>query len=82
MTSGLEQLNSQQRRTLRVLTAALIQKSLVLCGAITYGFWHRMACLKNCFFMISPYENWSSYYAMAVIELGRAVAHEVGAHAR
>jgi len=37
---------------------------------------------KLFFFMISPYENWSSYYAMAVIELGRAVAEKVGAHAR
>ena len=26
--------------------------------------------------------NWSSYYAMAVIELGRAVAEKAGAHAR
>jgi hypothetical protein len=38
MASGLEQLNSQQWRTLRLLTAALIQKSRVLCGAISYGF--------------------------------------------
>jgi hypothetical protein len=41
-----------------------------------------MACSKYCFTLISPYENWSSYYAMAVIELGRAVAQKVGVHAR
>ena len=33
------------------------------------------------FYVITRY-NWSSYYAMAVIELGRAVAHEVGASTR
>jgi len=35
MASGLEQLNSHQWRTLRLLMAALIQKTLVLCGAIS-----------------------------------------------
>jgi membrane-bound lytic murein transglycosylase B len=33
------------------------------------------------FYVITRY-NWSSYYAMAVIELGRAVAQKAGAHAR
>ena len=33
------------------------------------------------FYVITRY-NWSSYYAMAVIELGRAVAHEVGARSK
>jgi membrane-bound lytic murein transglycosylase B len=33
------------------------------------------------FYVITRY-NWSSYYAMAVIELGRAVAQKVGASTR
>jgi len=40
----------------------------------------RMAGTEN-FYAITRY-NWSSYYAMAVIELGRAVAQKAGAHAR
>jgi hypothetical protein len=46
--------------------------------ATTDGFWHAAECSKHSIFNTkTPFLNWSSYYAMAVIELAQAVAREV-----
>jgi len=58
----------------RKVSLAVQQTSYVI-------LWERVACFWN-HRDIDPHFDWSSYYAMAVIELGRAVAQKLGAHAR
>jgi len=42
--------------------------------ATTDGFWHATECSKHSIFNTkTPFGNWSSYYAMAVIELGQEI---------
>jgi hypothetical protein len=42
--------------------------------AITDGFRHATECSKHSIFNTkTPFGNWSSYYAMAVIELGQEI---------
>ena len=46
--------------------------------ATTDGVWHPLKCYKTQLITIKVrFLNWSSYYAMAVIELGQAVAREM-----
>ena len=46
--------------------------------ATTDGVWHPAECKKMPIISIKvPVYNWSSYYAMAVIELGQAVKAEM-----
>jgi hypothetical protein len=49
-----------------------------LIEAIADGVWHPSECSKHSIFNTKKlFGNWSSYYAMAVIELADAVAREV-----
>jgi hypothetical protein len=47
--------------------------------AATVGFGDPAACSKHRDFILKRFDNWRSYYAMAVIELGETVAREIKA---
>jgi hypothetical protein len=49
-----------------------------LIEAIADGVWHPSECSKHSIFNTkTPFGNWSSYYAMAVIDLAEAVSREM-----
>jgi hypothetical protein len=78
MAAGLERLNCKYRSGLPFLMATLNANSQHWIEATTGGFWHAAECSKHSIFNTkTPFGNWSSYYAMAVIELAEAVAREV-----
>jgi hypothetical protein len=75
MAQGLEHLNCVQWSALPFLMARSNTISQHCHEATTDGVWHAAACSKHRIFNTkTPFCNWSSYYAMAVIELGQQVA--------
>jgi hypothetical protein len=78
MAQELERLNCVQWSAKPFLMAKPNTKSQQWNEATTDGVWHPAACSKHRIFDTkTPFCNWSSYYAMAVIELAEAVAREV-----
>jgi hypothetical protein len=76
MRTGTPELQVLESPTL--LMARSVSKSRHCDEATADGVWHPAACSKHRIFNTkTPFYNWSSYYAMAVIELGDAVARAV-----
>ena len=79
MAQGLEHLNCVHWSALPFLVARTNTISQHCDEATTDGVWHAAECSKHSIFNTkTPFLNWSSYYAMAVIELGQAVAERMG----
>ena len=80
MAQGMESLNCKCWSALPFLMATLNANSQHWIEATKDGFWHAVECSKHSIFNTkAPFGNWSSYYAMAVIELAEAVAREMQA---
>ena len=78
MAQEMESLNCKCWSALPFLMATLNANLQHWIEATTDGFWHAAECSKNSIFNTkTPFGNWSSYYAMAVIELSEAVAREI-----
>ena len=78
MAQGMESLNCKCWSALPFLMATLNANSQHCIEATTDGFWHAAECSKHSIFNTkTPFGNWSSYYAMAVIELSESVAREI-----
>jgi len=74
MAQGMESLNCKCWSGLPFLMATLNANSQHWIEATTDGFWHAKECSKHSiFYTKTPFGNWSSYYAMAVIELGQEI---------
>jgi hypothetical protein len=78
MAHGMESLNCKCWSALPFLMATLNANSQHWTEATTDGFWHAAECSKHSIFNTkTPFGNWSSYYAMALIDLAEAVAREM-----
>jgi hypothetical protein len=78
MAHCLEHLKCEHWNALLFLMARSNTISKHWIEATTDGFWQATKCSKNSIFNTkTSFGNWSSYYAMAVIELAEAVAREM-----
>ena len=74
MAQGMESLNCKWWSALPFLMATLNANSKHWIEDTTDGFWHTTECSKHSIFNTkTPFGNWSSYYALAVIELGQEI---------